>query len=61
MRRTLAASAASVVVALLAAAPRHLAKHSRASLQLAGISSELATVLRVTGLSEQFGAGDSSA
>src|SRR5207244_308192 len=37
-------------LAFLAAVPQHLAKHSRSSLQLAGVSIEMATVLRVTGL-----------
>jgi chemotaxis protein histidine kinase CheA len=39
----------------LAAVPQHLAKHSRSSLQLAGVSIEMATVLRVTGLGEPYG------
>jgi len=42
-------------LAFLAAAPQHLAKLSRASLELAGLSVEMATVLRVTGLGEPFG------
>jgi chemotaxis protein histidine kinase CheA len=42
-------------LAFLAAVPQHLAKHSNSSLQLAGVSIEMATVLRVTGLSEPFG------
>jgi chemotaxis protein histidine kinase CheA len=42
-------------LAFLAAVPQHLAKHSRSSLQLAGVSIEMATVLRVTGLGELFG------
>jgi len=42
-------------LAFLAAAPQHLAEHSRSSLQLAGVSIEMATVLRVTGLGEPFG------
>jgi chemotaxis protein histidine kinase CheA len=42
-------------LALLAAVPSHLAIHSRSSLQLAGVSIEMATVLRVTGLEEPFG------
>jgi two-component system sensor histidine kinase and response regulator WspE len=44
-------------LALLAAAPQHLAKHGRAALQLTGVSSEMATVLRVTGLAEHYNAG----
>jgi chemotaxis protein histidine kinase CheA len=42
-------------LAFLAAVPQHLAKHSRSSLQLAGVSIEMATVLRVTGLREPYG------
>jgi chemotaxis protein histidine kinase CheA len=42
-------------LAFLAAVPQHLAKHGRSSLQLAGVSIEMATVLRVTGLGEPFG------
>jgi chemotaxis protein histidine kinase CheA len=42
-------------LAFLAAAPQYLAEHSRSSLQLAGVSIEMATVLRVTGLGEPFG------
>jgi chemotaxis protein histidine kinase CheA len=42
-------------LAFLAAVPRHLAQHSRSLLQLAGISIEMATVLRVTGLGEAYG------
>ena len=42
-------------LALLAAVPRHLASHGRSSLQTAGVSNEMATVLRLTGLSESFG------
>lgn len=42
-------------LSLLAAIPSHLAKHSRASLQLVGLSVEMATVLRVTGLAARFG------
>jgi two-component system sensor histidine kinase and response regulator WspE len=42
-------------LAFLAAVPQHLAEHSRSSLQLAGVSIEMATVLRVTGLGESFG------
>jgi len=42
-------------LALLAAVPRHLANHSHSSLQTAGVSIEMATVLRVTGLGESFG------
>jgi two-component system sensor histidine kinase and response regulator WspE len=44
-------------LALLAAVPRHLAQHSHCSLQLAGVSTEMATVLRVTGLLESYDAG----
>ena len=47
-------------LALLAAAPRHLAQHGQSSLRLAGVSSELALVLRVTGLEAQYGNSDSS-
>jgi chemotaxis protein histidine kinase CheA len=42
-------------LAFLAAVPPHLANHSRSSLQTAGVSIEMATVLRVTGLGESFG------
>jgi len=42
-------------LAFLAAVPQHLAEHSRSLLQLAGVSIEMATVLRVTGLGEPFG------
>jgi len=42
-------------LALLAAVPQHLAEHSRSSLQLAGVSIEMATVLRVNGLAQQYG------
>jgi len=42
-------------LALLAAVPAHLARHSRSLLQLAAVSIEMATVLRVTGLEEPFG------
>ncbi len=42
-------------LAFLAAVPRHLASQGRSSLQTAGISNEMATVLRLTGLSESFG------
>jgi anti-anti-sigma regulatory factor len=42
-------------LALLAAVPKHLAEHSRSSLQVVRISGEMATVLRVTGLSEPYG------
>ena len=42
-------------LALLAAVPRHLANHSHSSLQLVGVSIEMATVLRVTGLDKSFG------
>jgi chemotaxis protein histidine kinase CheA len=42
-------------LAFLAAVPKHLAEHSRSSLELAGVSIEIATVLRVTGLDEPFG------
>ncbi len=43
-------------LAFLASAPQHLAQHGSSSLQLAGISVEMATVLRVTGLGEAYGA-----
>jgi chemotaxis protein histidine kinase CheA len=42
-------------LAFLAAVPRHLASHGRSSLHMAGVSNEMATVLRLTGLSESFG------
>jgi chemotaxis protein histidine kinase CheA len=42
-------------LALLAAVPRYLADHSHSPLQTAGVSIEMATVLRVTGLDESFG------
>jgi chemotaxis protein histidine kinase CheA len=42
-------------LALLAAVPRHLAHHSHSSLQMVGVSIEMATVLRVTGLDNSFG------
>jgi chemotaxis protein histidine kinase CheA len=42
-------------LALLAAVPRHLANHSHSSLQMVGVSIEMATVLRVTGLDKSFG------
>jgi chemotaxis protein histidine kinase CheA len=42
-------------LALLAAVPMHLAKHSHSSLETAGVSIEMATVLRVTGLDKSFG------
>jgi chemotaxis protein histidine kinase CheA len=42
-------------LAFLAAVPRHLALHSSSSLQLAGVSIAMATVLRVTGLAEPYG------
>lgn len=45
-------------LALLAAAPRYLAVHGQASLQLAGVSKEMALVLRVTGLDTQYGISD---
>jgi two-component system sensor histidine kinase and response regulator WspE len=41
-------------LALLAAVPQHLAAHGRTSPQLARVSPEMATVLRVTGLTEQY-------
>jgi len=40
---------------LLAAVPSNLAKYGRPALELAGVSLEMATVLRVTGLAEPFG------
>jgi chemotaxis protein histidine kinase CheA len=42
-------------LAFLAAVPRYLANHRGFSLRTAGVSVEMATVLRVTGLSESFG------
>jgi chemotaxis protein histidine kinase CheA len=42
-------------LAFLAAVPRHLALHGRSSVQLAGVSTEMATVLRVTGLAQPYG------
>jgi chemotaxis protein histidine kinase CheA len=42
-------------LALLAAAPAHLAKHGRSTPALAGLSAEMATVFRVTGLAEPYG------
>jgi chemotaxis protein histidine kinase CheA len=42
-------------LALLAAVPSHLANHGRPALELAGVSLEMATVLRVTGLAKPFG------
>jgi chemotaxis protein histidine kinase CheA len=42
-------------LAFLAAVPRHLANYSHLSLQTAAVSIEMATVLRVTGLSGSFG------
>jgi chemotaxis protein histidine kinase CheA len=42
-------------LAFLAAVPRHLANYGHLSLQTAAVSSEMATVLRVTGLSRSFG------
>lgn len=42
-------------LAFLAAVPRHLARNGRSSLELAGVSVEMATVLRVTGLEIPFG------
>ena len=42
-------------LAFLAAVPRYLANHIHLSLQTAGVSVEMASVLRVTGLSEAFG------
>ena len=46
-------------LALLAAAPRFLAQQGRSSLHLGGVSSEMALVLRVTGLDVQYGKSDS--
>ena len=48
-------------LALLAAIPSHLAGYGRQSLRLAGVSPEMATVLRVTGLAESFGVRRDSA
>jgi chemotaxis protein histidine kinase CheA len=42
-------------LALLAAVPPHLAHTINSSLQLVGVSIEMATVLRVTGLDKSFG------
>src|SRR5262249_43959022 len=42
-------------LALLAAAPAHLARLGRPSIELVGISVEIDTVLRVTGLAERYG------
>ena len=42
-------------LALLAAVPSHLARHGRPAPELAGVSPEMTTVLRVTGLAEPFG------
>jgi chemotaxis protein histidine kinase CheA len=42
-------------LALLAAVPRHLENHGHSSLQTTGVSVEMATVLRVTGLDGSFG------
>jgi chemotaxis protein histidine kinase CheA len=42
-------------LAFLAAVPRHFVNYGHLSLQTAAVSSEMATVLRVTGLSESFG------
>jgi chemotaxis protein histidine kinase CheA len=42
-------------LAFLAAVPRYLANQSHLPLRTAGVSVEMATVLRVTGLSESFG------
>ena len=42
-------------LAFLVAVPRHLANYSHLSLQTAAVSIEMATVLRVTGLSGSFG------
>jgi anti-anti-sigma regulatory factor len=42
-------------LAFLAALPRHLADYSHSSLRTVGISVEMATVLRVTGLGASFG------
>ena len=42
-------------LALLAAVPSHLARHHGPALELAGVSPEMTTVLRVTGLAEAFG------
>jgi chemotaxis protein histidine kinase CheA len=42
-------------LALLAAVPPHLAKQDRPAPELMGVSPEMATVLRVTGVGEAFG------
>ena len=42
-------------LALLAAVPSHLALRSRATLGIEGLSSEMETVFRVTGLAEPYG------
>ncbi len=42
-------------LALLAAIPRHLTRHGGPSLELSGVSAEMETVLRVTGLGKVFG------
>jgi anti-anti-sigma regulatory factor len=42
-------------LSLLAALPRHLAKHSRSALETTGVSNEMATVFRMTGLGQSFG------
>jgi chemotaxis protein histidine kinase CheA len=44
-------------LALLAAVPSHLAKHGSPALELTGVSPEMETVFRVTGLAAKFGAG----
>lgn len=41
-------------LAFLAAVPRHLAQRGGSSLKMAGVSDEMATVLRVTGLDKSF-------
>lgn len=41
-------------LALLAALPRHVARHGRPGLRLVGVSSEMEVVLRVTGLGGSF-------
>ncbi len=43
-------------LAFLAAVPRHLESQRRSPPRLAGVSTEMATVLRVTGLDESYGA-----
>ncbi|MCE9547665.1 MAG: Hpt domain-containing protein [Planctomycetia bacterium] len=45
-------------LALLAAAPQYIAARSGPPLSLAGVSSEMATVLRVTGLENQYRSSD---